>query len=269
MKPIFTKARIGRIKAVLVQELYITKASVEIFSDVFWFPVMSVIALGFIDQYFSSRFSEGHIVTIGYLYWEYLRIAQYTIAVGIMWNIWSHNLSNMFISGLSMKEYFATKFFAATIVAAMSFTVNAIATTIFFKFNPFSIGITNSLLNMFNLGVFGWSLGIIICAVIFRFGTRIQAITWGLIYMIQPVTAPLFPLSVLPVSMQRIAVLIPPTHVFEAARFNIAHPEVIRWDLFMNAAILNIIYVGVAIAVFIHFYDKSRMTGQFAKNDQQ
>jgi ABC-2 type transport system permease protein len=266
---LFAKERLRRIKSLILQEIYITKGSIEILVDIFWFPVMTVLAVGFIDQYFSSQTGSTHVVTAGYLYWEYFRIVQYTIAVGIMWNIWSHNLSNIFITGLTMKEYFLTKFFLAVVVSCLSFTFNAVATYLLFGFNILSIGLVTTILSIINLSIFGWSLGMIIVGIIFKFGTRIQAITWGMVYLFQPITAPQYPVSILPPVMQKLAYMLPPTYVFEAIRSGLKHPEIIRWDFFTTSFILNILFFIFSVWLFTVLHDISRITGQFVKNDQQ
>jgi len=259
------------MKSVVLQEYYITKASMETVADIFWLPLMSVVAFGFVNQYYISVSATGqtHSLTATYMFWEFMRAVQYTTSLGIMWNIWSHNLTNMFITPLSMKEYFGTKLLTSTCVALIGITLNSIVTKLIFNFDLLTaLGLTNIFLYAVNLALFGWIIGIVLIGIIFKHGTKVQALTWGVIYLFQPLTASLFPVKILPDFIQKISYMLPPTYVFEAIRANLVDPTP-RWDMFSKGLMLNFIYLVVATIIFQILYQQSRKSGQFVKNDQQ
>ena len=142
----------------------------------------------------------------------------------------------------------------------------AAGTYVFFGFNVLHIGILNLVLCFINLSIFAWWLGVILLGFIFRFGTRIQAISWGLIFLFQPLTASYFPLSVLPSSLQVIAHFLPPTYVFETARQALSHGG-ITWHYNGIAFVMNIGYSILAGFIFMRLFRKAKVTGQFARND--
>jgi ABC-2 type transport system permease protein len=115
-----------------------------------------------------------------------------------------------------------------------------------------------------NLTLFSLSLGIVILGLIFRYGTRIQAFAWGILPMLQPITAAFYPVSVLPGWLQTVAWLMPPTYVFEAARINITNSQ-IQWYFLGISLVENVIYFAVAIWVFNVLFRNSKKTGQFAR----
>lgn len=258
-----------RIKAVLLQEVFITKHSFEIFMDLFFFSVMSVIVFGFLANFLSGSTNSitAFYLLQGLILWEVVRITQYSMSVGSLWNIWSRNLGNMFITPLSIKEYLFAHMLSGTIKSLLSFTVISLISIIVFKFNIFNLGWSNLILYFLNLTFFSWAIGIIVLGIIFRFGTRVSALAWGIIFLFQPLTAVFFPVSVLPPSIQLIANLLPPTHIFEAARINLTNPS-INWHLITLAFVQNCFYLIISVLFFNLMLKQSKETGQFTRNEE-
>jgi len=256
---------IRRINAILLQELYITKHSLEVIIDLFYFSVVNIVVFGFVFIFLSKGSPQAaRYLLLGMLLWEIVRITQYSMSVGSLWNVWSRNLSNMFVTPLSLKEYIVAEMVAGVIKAFLIFTVIAIISIFIFNFNVFSMGILNFSFFFINLTIFAWSVGIFILGLIFKYGTRIQALAWGSIFIFQPLTAMFFPVSILPHFLQAIAYLLPATYVFEAARESLTNPSV----NFLNIAIafgLNIFYFLLSLWFFNIMFRKSKDTGQFAK----
>jgi len=202
-----------RIKAVLLQELYITARSVEVIVDLPFWSVMTVVVFGFVTRFLSSVMNPtvAHYLYLGTLMWEIMRVAQYSMSLSVLWNVWSHNFSNMFITPLSMFEYVLAQVISGAVKAVVLFGLVALVAATLFDFNMFSMGLGNLTLLFLNLLFFAYSIGLLILGIIFRLGTRIQALAWGLVLIFQPLTAAYYPLSVMPPVLQSVARLVPPT----------------------------------------------------------
>ncbi len=255
-----------RLKAVLYQEYCITKNSLEITIDLFFFSIMSVTVFGFVSLFLvgSVNSAAAHYLLLGILLWEIIRITQYSMSVGSLWNIWSRNLSNMFITPLSLKEFMFAQMISGTVKALFTFIIISLISLAIFDFNIFSIGAINLLMGFINLTIFSWTTGIIILGLIFRFGTRIQALAWGLIFLFQPLTASFFPLEILPDLLKVVSYALPPTYVFEAARNALTDPS-INWNFAVISFLQNIIYFLLSLWFFNAMFNKSKDTGQFAR----
>jgi len=258
-----------RIKAVLLQELYITARSVEVIVDLPFWSVMTVVVFGFVTRFLSSVMNPtvAHYLYLGTLMWEIMRVAQYSMSLSVLWNVWSHNFSNMFITPLSMFEYVLAQVISGAVKAVVLFGLVALVAATLFDFNMFSMGLGNLTLLFLNLLFFAYSIGLLILGIIFRLGTRIQALAWGLVLIFQPLTAAYYPLSVMPPVLQSVARLFPPTYVFEAARAGLEDPS-IRWTDIGIATAENVVYFGLAVWFFNFMYRRSRQTGQFARNEE-
>lgn len=259
----------NRIRAVILQELYVTRHSLEVFFDTAFFPLMNLTVVGFFSTFLFSIENNAiaYYFFIGTLLWEVVHIAQYTMSVTSMWNIWSRNLSNMFITPLTLNEFIASQILSSTFKTILVFNGVSLIALVFFKFNIYSLGVLALIVYFINLIMFAFSSGLIILGLIFRFGNRIQAFSWGLIYLFQPLTAAFFPLDVLPPWVRVISMLFPPTWVFEDARQNLNY----HWGIdLMSSSIAfaeNLIYFSIAVWAFTWFFRKSKEIGQFARNE--
>jgi ABC-2 type transport system permease protein len=258
-----------RVKAVLWQEVYITARSMEVIVDLPFWSLMTVVVFGFVTKFLASVMNPtvAQYLYLGTMLWEIIRITQYSMSVGALWNVWSHNFSNMFITPLSMPEYILAQIVSAALKAVLLFAVVAFIAAVLFDFNVLRMGFVNLSLLFVNLLCFGYSMGMLILAIILRLGTRIQALAWGLVLVFQPLTAAYYPLSVMPPPLQAVARLFPPTYVFEAARAGLEDPA-IRWADMAAAAAENAVYFAVAVLFFNYMYRRSRETGQFARNEE-
>lgn len=259
---------ITRLKAILLQELFITKRSLEVIMDIFFFSLMTVIIFGFVTTFLANVANSTAVryLLLGMLLWEIARISQYSISVGALWNIWSRNLSNMFITPLTLMEYMVAAMLSGFMKALLVFLLIATIAVFVFHFNIFTLGAGNLMLFFINLTLFSWTVGIVILAFIFRYGTRIQALAWGLMFLFQPLTAAFFPVSILPAPLQAFAYALPPTFVFEAARAGLTDAT-INWHMAGIAFGENIVYFAFSLWFFTFMFNKAKDTGQFARNE--
>ena len=101
-------------------------------------------------------------------------------------------------------------------------------------------------------------------ALIMRWGQSAEALAWGIPFLIQPVAAVFYPLSVLPQWVQPIARGIPATYVFEGMR------QVLRGDGLSSyypawAFGLNLVYLVAAGLFFRYMFGVAREKGLLAK----
>jgi len=257
---------LARIKAILLHEYFITIHSFEVINDIILYPLWSIIVFGFLTKYLLSI--TGSTVTnsvlAGIMLFQVISITQYAIAVGCLWDIWSRNLTNIFITPITLKEYLLAYTISGSLKAFLVLTLATITSIMIFNFNLLSLGFGNLVLIFINLVMFAFVFSIIILGLLFRFGNRIQALSWGLISMFQPLMAVVYPVKTLPSFLQKISYFLPPTYVFEAMRINFVDKKV-QWDLVAMAFLLNIIYIILSISFFKMMFRKSKEIGQFAK----
>ena len=258
-----------RMSGMLAQEFHITRRSLEVILDLYFFSAVAMLAFGFLTLFLvrSAHGANGaYYLLLGATLWEVVRVTQYSMSVSSLWNVWSHNLSNIFVTPLSLGEYIVTQLIAS--VAKMLSVVLVIGTVVVVLFHLplLRLGALNLFLYTLNLTMFAWALGLVLLGFIFRYGTRIQALAWGVVFIFQPLCAAFFPVSLLPRPLQYVADAFPPTHIFEAARANLAVTGT-DWSQIAAAFILNLAYLALGLWVFLDLTRRSQVSGQFAKND--
>ena len=257
-----------RVRAILWQELFITWRSGEVFADIFIFPFANIIVFGFLSLYLSGENPlTGQLVLLGMLLWNIIWIVQYCVTLGSLWNIWTRNLTNLFITPMRLREYILAHTLSGIVKSLLVLVLSSILAVFAFDFNLLSVGIAPLALAFLNFALFAYALGITLLGLIFRYGTRIQAAAWATVSFFQPLSAAFYPLEVMPVALQLFAKLFPATYTFEAARYALFNNGEIAWRLFGIAFIENIFYCIVCTILFVYLYNKSRDTGQFARNE--
>jgi ABC-type polysaccharide/polyol phosphate export permease len=146
------------------------------------------------------------------------------------------------------------------------FIVDASIILFFFHFSIWQIPIWMLLLFGLNIVIFSISMGIVIMGWIFRYGMRVQAFAWSIMPVLQPLTAALFPLSVLPTPLRQFALIFPVTHVFEALRQSLV-THTFSWSAFGTALCLNLVYFALSVLYFKKMFHDARDSGQFARNE--
>lgn len=258
----------NRIRSILYEEYFISRRSLEIFFDIPFFSTTGLLLAGYISTFISSSIGQigASYLIVGMILWECLRVTQYSISVNSLWEIWSRNLSNIFVTPITIYDYFIALAIATFIKLVLVFSLLSLEAALVFKFNILNIGILNLSLILVNLLIFGWTIGLIIMGLIFRFSTRIQSLAWGIIFILQPFLAALYPVSILPKSIQTFAFLLPPTYVFETAR-QVLSTSVFNWQYVQTAFLLNIVYLSLSLILFFYLFKKSKDSGQFARNE--
>lgn len=256
---------LNRIKAILLHEMFISKHSFEIINDILLYPLFSIVVFGFMTLYLAG--STGKIVAdqvlAGMIFWQVVNIAQYSIGVGCLWDVWSRNLTNIFISPIHISEYLFSFGLTGTIKSFIVLILASILSQIIFHSNIFSMGLINVFLIFINLVFFGFSFGVVMLGLIVRFGTRVAAFAWGLINIFQPFMAVIYPISILPQPFRSFSYMLAPTFAFEAMRKSM-NGQSITVEI-VYAITLNTIFFIVAITFFRYMFAKSKETGQLAR----
>lgn len=254
-----------RIYSLLLLTYYYHKHSLEAMVDAVWWSLVSLLVFGFMAMYLARGSSESEAATIlvGFILWDILRLGQDSITLTVLREIWSRNLSNIFTTPLSVKEFFIAQMIMSGI---KTLVVTSIMSTIAYYLYGFSITRLSWGLPFYavNILLFSWAAGIFVLGLLFRFGTRLQALVWSLVVVLQPIAGVFYPISILPNFVQRIALLFPITYIFEASRVTFLTGYVDTRAI-ITAFVLNALYLTLAIWSFATMFRKAKKTGEFAR----
>ncbi|MBI5122925.1 ABC transporter permease [Candidatus Roizmanbacteria bacterium] len=260
--------RIKRIVAVVIRHLYIWPRSPERFMWTFGWPFFGLLIWGltisFLQNNSSSNFSFITMIIGGIVFWEIIVQPQREISINFIDEMWNKNILNLFASPLTKAEYLTALVIIGIIKMFITLISLTIGSIVLYKFNIFtSFGLHIPILFV-NLIIFGITLGLFVNSLILRFGISIQEIAWAIVAIVQPFACVLYPLSSLPVWVQRISVILPPTYVFEEMR-RVLFSNKIEINNLMFALLLNLLYLVLTIWFFSAMFEKAREHGRLVK----
>jgi len=252
-----------RIGTMLLRYLYLLKSSwIRILELAYW-PTMQMIMWGFLNQYLMS--AESSVIQIAgmliaaALLWDVMFRSNIGVAVSFLEEIWSRNLAQLFASPLRPYEWALSLLSISLIRTIIGVIPAAILAIPFYSYSIFDMGIP--LIAFFaNLMIFGGAVGLLVSALVLRYGMGAESLAWVGIFLIAPISGIYYPISVLPDWLQTIAWALPSAHVFEGMR-TLLTENVFMTDLFINAAILNVLYMGSGLAVFLYVFRLARIRG--------
>jgi ABC-2 type transport system permease protein len=220
----------------------------------------------FLNQH-SSFFAQAAGVLIGaVLLWDVLVRAQFGFTLSLLEEMWSRNLANLFVSPLRPWEFGLSLMTLGIIRSSIGVVPAALLAIPLFHYSVFEMGLP--LLAFWSMLVMlGWSVGLLIAALLFRFGLAAESYAWASIFILQPVSGVWYPVATLPGWLQPVAWALPTTHVFEGMRALVIGGA-FRWDLLGSAFALNLVYLALGFGAFLAAFAGARERGQLLQSSE-
>jgi len=111
-----------------------------------------------------------------------------------------------------------------------------------------------------NLMIMGWSVGLLVSALVLRHGLGAESIAWIAVFALAPLCGVYYPVSVLPHWLQPVAWCLPASHVFEGMRAVLLE-HTFRVDQMVYAVLLNAVYLAAGVGVFLLSFHSARQRG--------
>ena len=257
-----------RVSALLLRYLLLYRQSWTRIMEIFFWPVMDLLVWGFLTAYL-LRVGAGRVPALitfligSMILWDLLYRAQQSVTISFLEDVWARNLLNIFVAPVTVSEFLTATFALGVIKVVVNGLVLALLAWLLYAFNLFQLGFT---LIPFVLSVMlmGWAMGMVTVALIMRWGHAAEALAWGIPFLIQPLSAVFYPVSVLPAWLHPIAWALPSTYVFEGMRQVMATGQA-PWNMFWWSLGLNVVYLVAAAVFFNHMFQVVRRKGLLAK----
>ncbi len=259
--------RPSRVGALVLRYTYLLRRSVPRQIEILFWPVMELIMWGFLTMYLEQTGAEGSgtvLFLIGaMIFWDVLYRAQQGISLSFLEDIWSRNLLNIFIAPVSRFEFVLATSIVGLLKTAIIVAALWMVALVFYGFDLGSLGTALPPL-LANLFLMGWGLGMFTTGLIVRFGLAAENLAWAVPFLVQPVTAVFYPVSVLPQWLHPVAWSLPSTFVFEAMR-SVLNGGPFPYDYLVKAAALNLVWLAAGAVFFAWMYEAARERGLLAK----
>lgn len=253
---------IFRIKALFLRHLFPLRRDFDLISDMIYWPIIDTILWGVTGQWIaeSSGFSQVVVsLLFGLVLWNVIWRSQSEVSRNLMDEIWNNNLTNLFSTSLTLREWVASVLMLSLIKT--SITIAVLAPLIYFLYQASLLSLGFWLIPMFVLtAMTGWWVGFISASIVISYGPKMQTVVWTLPAVLLPFSSVYFPVERLPAVMQPVAMAIPTTHVFEFMRALVFDQAVDVNRLWISLG-LNVLYLALAVLLFNHSFKKSLELG--------
>ncbi len=257
-------ASLGRIRAMMLRHLYLMTSSWPRVLELIYWPTVQITLWGFIALYLAGR--GGGLAGLAaaflsaVLLWDTFFRSQLGVSLSFMEEMWARNLGHLFVSPLRPFELVLSMFAMSLLRTLIGVGGAATLAIPIHGFNvvaelgpPLALFFVNNLL-------FGWSLGLVVSALVLRLGLGAESLAWALVFLVQPVSAVYYPVAVLPEPLPWVAAVLPPAQVFEGMR-GLLTKGVFDTARLARALLLNLGWMAVAGTVFVLLLRSARRLG--------
>jgi ABC-2 type transport system permease protein len=257
-----------RIRAIVRRHAFVLQRAPQRWFDVVFWPVVDAVLFGSMGVFFARESGRGKsgvaLLLAGILLFHVVFQAEISMATGFMEETWSRNLLNLMVTPLREIEYVI-----ALVLFGLARLVLAVVVLTSVAFGLFAFDITDvgfALLPIVAiLLVVGWSVGMIVIALILRVGQGAEILAWGLLAMVMPLSGIFYPVNALPGILQPLARVLPTTHVFGTARV-ILDGNPIPWNELGIAAVGAVVVAALSTAFLVRMLAVFRRRGYISRH---
>jgi ABC-2 type transport system permease protein len=253
-----------RVKTIVRRHVYVLWRSPHRWFDIVFWPVVDVLLWGSLGVFVATQSGDATQTGVPYLLsgillFHVLYQSEIAVSTGFMEETWSRNILNLMVTPLTEIEYASGIALWGMAKLTMGITMVAVASLIFYSFNILDVG-----LGLIPIGALllacGWVISLFVIGLILRFGQGAEILAWGLTFVIMPLSGVFYPADALPGVLKPIAVALPTTHAFAAAR-DLLDGEPMPWDEIAWAVLGVVIFTACGIAFVTHMLRVFRRRG--------
>lgn len=211
-----------RIRAIARRHAYVLVRSPHRLFDVTLWPLVDVLLFGSLAKFVGDNDVSSGTKAAGYLLagivlWHVIYQSQIALSTGFLEETWTRNILNLMVTPIREVEYVAGVALFGFVKLAMGVGVMVVGALVFFSFDTSSLGFGLVPIATILL-VVGWAISLLVIGLVLRFGSGAEALAWGVMFVLMPLSGVFYPVDNLPAVMQPIAKALPTTHAFQALR---------------------------------------------------
>jgi ABC-2 type transport system permease protein len=256
-----------RVKAIARRHAYVMRRSPHRLFDVSVWPVVDVVLFGSIGAFVAGSKGTG-ATAFGYLLggivlWHVIYQAQIAVSTGFMEETWSRNLLNLMVTPLKEIEYVAGVALFGLVKLVLGVALVSLGAFVFFSFDITDAGLGLIPISAILL-VVGWVIALLVIAVMLRFGSGAEALIWGILFVVMPLSGVFYPIAALPLPFRPIAYALPTTYAFEAMR-TLLDTGTLDWRALGLAAATATVMTVAAVALVWKMLELFRRRGYISR----
>ncbi len=214
-------ASFWRVMAIARRHAYVLQRSPHRAFDVVVWPAVDVVLFGTIGIFAASRAGAGGQVAlyllVGVVLWHVVYQAQISLATGFLEETWSRSVLSLMVTPMREWEYVAGVALFGLVKLVLGVGAVALIAWLAYAFSITSLGFGLLPVAALLLAV-GWAIALFVIGLVLRFGSGAEALAWGILFAVMPLSGTFYPVSALPGVLRPIGEVLPTTHAFAAGR---------------------------------------------------
>ena len=257
-----------RMRAIARRHAYVLVRSPHRLFDVTLWPLVDVVLFGSLAAFVGTSGTSGTAKASGYLLagivlWHVIYQSQIAMSTGFLEETWTRNLLNMMVTPVREVEYVAGVALFGMIKLVMGVGVMVLGALAFFSFHAWSLGFGLIPIAV-TLLVVGWAISLFVIGLVLRFGTGAEALAWGVMFVLLPLSGVFYPTAALPGVMQPVALALPTTHAFSALRGLVDHHG-LNWTQITIAGGGSVVMLALAAWFLVRMLTTFRARGYITR----
>jgi ABC-2 type transport system permease protein len=257
-----------RMRAIARRHAYVLVRSPHRLFDVTLWPLVDVVLFGSLAAFVGTPQASTAAKASGYLLagivlWHVIYQSQIAMSTGLLEETWTRNLLNLMVTPLREVEYVGGVAMFGMVKLFMGVGVMVIGAFAFFSFSTWTLG-PGLLAIATVLLIVGWGISLFVMGLVLRFGTGAEALAWGVMFVLLPLSGVFYPIEALPALLQPIARLLPTTHAFAALR-SLVDGTGTDWFQVAIAAVGSIITLALALWFLVSMLRVFRKRGYITR----
>ncbi|MFL6111566.1 MAG: ABC transporter permease [Catenulispora sp.] len=243
-------ASFWRVMAIARRHAYVLQRSPHRLFDVVMWPAVDVVLFGTIGI-FAARNTSGPAqvalyLLVGVVLWHVVYQAQIALATGFLEETWSRTILSLMVTPMREWEYVAGVAVFGMVKLVLGVGAVAIIAWLAFAFKITSLGFGLLPVAALLLAI-GWTIALFVIGLVLRFGSGAEALAWGILFVVMPLSGTFYPVSALPAVLRPIGEVLPTTHAFAAGRA-FAQGGPLPWHELWLATVGTVGLMAVALA---------------------
>jgi ABC-2 type transport system permease protein len=257
-----------RMRAIARRHAYVMVRSPHRLFDVSLWPLVDVLLFGSLAAFVASGNATPAAQASGYLLagivlWHVIYQSQIAMSTGLLEETWTRNLLNLMVTPLREVEYLAGVALFGMVKLFIGVGVMVLGALVFFSFDTWSLGY-GLIPIVAVLLVVGWAISLFVMGLVLRFGTGAEALAWGVMFVLLPLSGVFYPTDALPTVLQPIALALPTTHAFTALRSLVDHHGT-DWSQLAIAAVGVTVMLALSMAFLVAMLRTFRERGYITR----
>jgi ABC-2 type transport system permease protein len=257
-----------RMRAVARRHAYVLARSPHRLFDVTLWPLVDVLLFGALAAYISSGSTStgeraASYLLSGIVLWHVVYQSQIAVSTGFLEETWSRNLLNLMVTPVREVEYVGGVALFGMLKLVIGVGVLALGALVFYSFDVWSLGFGLIPIAAVLLMV-GWSISLFVIGIVLRYGAGAEALAWGVMFVVMPLSGVFYPVNALPPLLQPVALALPTTHAFEALR-ELVDGHGIDWGQLGIAAVTTVVLAALSVWYLVRMLTLFRRRGYITR----